>query len=165
MRVLAFDLADCTGWATRDARGEIVSGVLDLSIANGQHPGARSVRARGALRALAEKHRADVIAWERIVSASTKFRGSDATASLYGLQTQLVEVAFVSGAETHTVAPATLKKFATGDGRADKARMVLEARKRWVGWTPATHDEADARWVLLWAEQTIAARAAEGAPT
>lgn len=160
MKILAFDLASCTGWACRDGDREILSGVLDLSIGEGGHPGARSLRARGALRALAEKHRPDVIAWERIVQAGRGGGSAAATTGLYSLETQLVEVAYTVGAETLTVMPSTLKKFATGDGRADKARMVLEARKRWAGWTPQTHDEADARWVLLWAEQHHAAETA-----
>lgn len=154
MTILALDLADCAGWATRSGP-EILSGILDLSIAEGQHPGARSLRARGALRSLAEKHKSTVVAWERIVPAQAKFRGSNATASLYGLQTQLVEVIYTLGLVAVTVAPSTLKKFATGSGKADKARMVLEARRKWPGWTPATHDEADARWVLAWAEHAL----------
>lgn len=159
MRILALDLAACTGWATRSRSGEVFSGVLDLSLGD-DHPGARSLRVRGVLRDLATRHDPDLIVWERIVQAGRGGGSAAATTGLYSLETQLVEVAFVTGAETLTVMPSSLKKFATGDGRADKARMVLEARKKWPGWTPATHDEADARWVLLWAEQHQAAETA-----
>lgn len=39
----------------------------------------------------------------------------------------------------------TLKAFATGKGRADKAAMLDFAKG--CGWTPANHDEADACWL------------------
>lgn len=52
------------------------------------------------------------------------------------------------GAEIVTVAPATLKKWATGNGRAGKDAMVAEAARR--GYQPANHDEADAALLREW---------------
>lgn len=46
-----------------------------------------------------------------------------------------------------TIAPASLKKWATGSGRADKDLMMAAARDRF-GWTGSDDNEADA--VLLW---------------
>lgn len=43
----------------------------------------------------------------------------------------------------HAVAPATVKKFVTGSGRADKDKMMMAVFKRW-GFEPDTHDVADA---------------------
>lgn len=43
------------------------------------------------------------------------------------------------------VAPSTLKKFATGNGHADKAAMVAAAVE--AGGAPANDDEADAFWL------------------
>lgn len=46
------------------------------------------------------------------------------------------------------VSPTQVKKFATGNGAADKGRMVMAASRMWEGWEPSTarssEDEADA---------------------
>ena len=47
------------------------------------------------------------------------------------------------------VAPLTIKKHATGSGRASKMEMMAAARKR--GWVPKTDHEADALWILDYA--------------
>lgn len=43
----------------------------------------------------------------------------------------------------HTVAPMSVKKYATGSGRSPKDRVMLEVYKRW-GYEAATNDLADA---------------------
>jgi Holliday junction resolvasome RuvABC endonuclease subunit len=45
------------------------------------------------------------------------------------------------------VPPATLKKFATGRGHAEKPEMVAAAIAH-LNYGAMTHDEADARWLL-----------------
>jgi len=67
-------------------------------------------------------------------------------------QSALHECAGVVKAQLHkqrkryvTIAPKTLKKYATGDGNADKAEMVAAATAH--GGTPANDDEADAYWL------------------
>ncbi len=44
------------------------------------------------------------------------------------------------------VPPATLKKYATGKGNADKLAMVMAAYKR-LGYDGSDHNEADALWL------------------
>jgi len=44
------------------------------------------------------------------------------------------------------VAPATLKKYATGKGNAPKELVLAEAIRR-LGYTGSSHDEADAIWL------------------
>lgn len=44
----------------------------------------------------------------------------------------------------------TIKKFATGDGRAEKIRVIEAMRAR--GWNPLDSNAADALAMLLWAE-------------
>ena len=56
------------------------------------------------------------------------------------------------GATLVEVPPKTLKKFATGNGNADKAAMVAAVRAR--GFSPADDNEADAIAILLWAIET-----------
>ena len=59
----------------------------------------------------------------------------------------LVRCALASrGVPTAVVAPACLKRYATGKGNAGKDRMVLEAARRF-SWFEGTEDEADALWL------------------
>jgi Holliday junction resolvasome RuvABC endonuclease subunit len=55
-------------------------------------------------------------------------------------------VALDGGHRCHTVDPATLKRWATGRGNADKTAMMQHARA--LGWDGEDHNEADA--FLLW---------------
>ena len=87
-----------------------------------------------------------ILAYER-----PHYRGA-CTDWLVGLAAQAEVVAYEQGALPYRVHSATLKKFATGNGRADKAAMVEAAR-------PFTDhalgdDEADAIHVARWAAQT-----------
>lgn len=151
LRILALDLADTTGWARLYANGEIKSGVLSLKLRDDETPGARWQRARKTILELAAG--VELITWERIVARSAVWAAS----TLFGLETQVLEVCHILGADALTVMPATLKKFACGNGRAKKPEILAAARKRWPKVTFATHDEADARFVLEWARQEIAA--------
>lgn len=49
-----------------------------------------------------------------------------------------------------SVAPTTLKVFATGSGRAKKPDMIRTARRQ-LGYGGVDDNEADALWVLEWA--------------
>lgn len=53
---------------------------------------------------------------------------------------------FDAGIPFVDIAPATLKKYATGYGRADKPDMVEAARVA-LGYLGHVHDEADAMWL------------------
>ena len=66
--------------------------------------------------------------------------------NLYTLHGLLRGVAIDNGLDYHTVENRTLKKWATGNGNADK-RAMLEAA-RMTGWIGDDHNEADA--VMLW---------------
>lgn len=46
------------------------------------------------------------------------------------------------------IAPSSLKKFATGNGRAKKPEMVAAVRDR-LGFEVRKHDEADAVWIAV----------------
>ena len=152
MRILALDLAGATGWARLSEAG-LHSGVARLKLRDDEHPGARWKRARKWFRSMADGA-VDLIAWERIVANS----GPLASGELFGLQSQLVEVAHDLKLDCMTVAPSTLKKFATGNGRAKKPEILAAARKRWPEQDIETHDQADALFVLAWAREQIGAR-------
>ncbi len=63
--------------------------------------------------------------------------------------TEVLAFAAEHDIETMPVHSATLKKFATGNGRASKADMVTAARAR--GWSLVDHNEADAALLLEYA--------------
>ena len=65
---------------------------------------------------------------------------------LIELHGALLVAASGNGSPVTTIAPAELKKWATGKGNASKAAMLEAARQR--GWVGDDHNEADA-W-LLW---------------
>lgn len=152
--ILALDLGDTTGWAARFVDGATASGVLDLGLRDHEHPGARWPRVRRSLEDLVRRVGARWIVWERIVAYSG---GLASKQGLYGLEVQLVEVVALLGLETKTVNAMTLKKWATGTGKATKADMRSAAAARWPGLSFATHDEVDARWILEWAMHELQA--------
>lgn len=51
------------------------------------------------------------------------------------------------GIETAKIPPASLKKFATGNGAANKDQMIRAARKTWPKVYFTTDDAADAAWL------------------
>lgn len=51
--------------------------------------------------------------------------------------------------EPALVNPTTVKKWATGDGRADKKMMIEYCKRRW-GIDPITDDEADATHIFMY---------------
>lgn len=170
MKIIAFDLASRSGWACLSG-GKVFSGILDLSaLSDEEHAGARWPRVRLMFRALSDLSPPNVVAWERVLAAGGALPGW--ATELIVFQACLAEVAFAWGAETITIMPSTLKKWATctlprgtcdhkdkkictGKGNAKKPEMIAAARKRWPEWVPANpkkpDDEADARWVLAWA--------------
>lgn len=158
--VLALDLATRTGWAIRDRDGTFRSGVESFKVKGGESPGMRFLRARAwvadKLEELAptlKRHKAPVVAWER-----PHHRGRAATEVLLGLQAVVQEeVARFPGAIGCHVETGTVKKHATGNGRASKSEMVAAAGpySLLVGHVVEAEDEADALHVLFWALDEI----------
>lgn len=61
-----------------------------------------------------------------------------------GFRAVVHERLFAWGVEVVEVSPSRLKRYATGDGGADKARMIAAAQHE--GAMPENDDEADAFW-------------------
>ncbi|MGH6920762.1 MAG: crossover junction endodeoxyribonuclease RuvC, partial [Geminicoccaceae bacterium] len=57
---------------------------------------------------------------------------------------------FEAGLPVVEVAPASLKRYASGRGNASKADVLVAAVKR-LGYTGSSDDEADALWLLAMA--------------
>jgi Holliday junction resolvasome RuvABC endonuclease subunit len=109
----------------------------------GESPGMRFLRCRSWLNEMWKllDGQIDVIVYEQ-----AHHRGGAATAVCVGLITEVLAFAAEHNIELMPVHTATLKKFATGSGRANKKDMVKAAQNR--GWSPQDHNEADAQLLL-----------------
>lgn len=162
MVILALDQATTTGWAITDDTGLILdSGVWHLADRNrtGESRGMRYIRFRANL------HQA-IQQWnpELIIHEQTLLRGGAATELANGFKAIILMTAAIYGVEVSCVHTSELKHWATGDGKADKAKMVLAAegfcltQRKGGGNRPLIDDnEADAICIGLWASSKFGA--------
>ena len=162
LKILALDQATTTGWAVTDGEGMILdSGVWHLADRNrtGESRGMRYIRFRAFL------HQA-VQQWDPslIVHEQTLLRGGAATEIANGLKAIILMTAAMYGLEVSCVHTSELKRWATGDGKADKDMMTLAAegfsltQRRNGGGRPLIDDnEADAICIGLWASSKFGA--------
>lgn len=80
-------------------------------------------------------------------------RGRDATRSLWGIAGIIEACATDAGLAVVDVAVPTIKKFATGHGKACKEEMIAAARK--FGYKGSNEHEADAVCLLKYAEANL----------
>ena len=156
MVILALDQATTTGWAVTDDSGRILgSGVWHLADRKrtGESRGMRYIRFETELKRAIEQWKPSLIVHEQ-----TLLRGGDATEIANGLKALILKAAVEHGLEVSCVHTSELKKWATGDGAADKAHMIASAIKfrlfQWggPGYHPLIDDnEADATLIALWA--------------
>lgn len=130
--ILALDIATQTGWATSAGK----HGTLDLSEYADDY-GHMFHAFEGWLSDMVMDLAPDILAIER---PFTRAGGSELL--LQGLNAHAHKVGYLWGCQRRETPPTTIKKFATGSGRATKADMI-EAVTRW-GFDPATDHEADA---------------------
>jgi crossover junction endodeoxyribonuclease RuvC len=163
--ILALDLGTMTGWALR-VDGRLESGAEDFSLVRGESPGMRYVNFNNWLRTVtapildaAGEGRLGLLAYEQ-----AHHRGGAATEVLSGLTTRVQEFCARFQLNHVAVHTASLKKFVTGKGNADKAMMASAIYRR--GWLPAaewarsttetrTADELDAIGLLHYVEAKI----------
>jgi hypothetical protein len=152
VNILALDLATTTGWALLED-GHRTSGVQVFDVKRGESPGMRYVRL---VRWLAEiAARAELIVYEQVVPAPKKFGGAMTREFAYGMVTHVQTFCATRRIEHHPVYPATLKRFVTGSGKANKAAMLAAALAQ--GWCPPGTDdnEVDAIALLRYAEAEV----------
>lgn len=140
-RILALDLATKTGFAHTDG----TSGVYTLPAKrDDEHNGFRFYSFATWLADSLDAHKVDAIVYEL-----AHHRGGDATRLAVGLVTIVQLVAAYSGIRRvrgyHT---ATLKKHATGDGRAKKPAMAAAAKERHPTIELIDDNHVDALWLL-----------------
>lgn len=149
MRILALDPGTSCGWAVSDGP----SGTWDLAPARGDSPGMRYIRLRARLE---ETLRAfpdlGLVAFER-----AHHRGGAATEIGVGLMTHIQSWCAERKIEHIAVHSMTLKKWATGSGKAKKHQM----RAAWIEKHPVkrglyrSEDEIDALWILAWTLDSV----------
>ena len=155
MIILAIDPGSHLGWALARDGKLIESGVEDFGLKRGESPGSRYLRFRKWLQgqAIYTGGDPDNHGWPNLVAyEQPHHRGGHATEVLVGMTTRLQEFAAEIGAECVAVHSATLKKHATGSGRASKLEMIHAADNRWKPKPGLFNDnEADALLILAWA--------------
>lgn len=143
-RILALDPANRTGWAYVDAEGRRLSGAFCIAKRTDRHPGARIARFMAALREFLVKYPVDVVACEDSHFGTRNHETAAMHAELRGL---IKLMAYERGARFIAYKPSTIKKFATGYGKAEKSQMIKAARTV-LGVEVDDDDEADALFIL-----------------
>jgi len=147
MKILALDLGTKTGWAgSVDKRVE--SGVQDFSLKRGESPGMRFVRFNSWLVEMIEVIEPDIVIYEQPHN-----RGGAATMVLNGMLAYVLEKCAKYEVEHEPVHSSTLKKFATGSGRAGKEDMIKVAQARFPEKKIIDDNEADALCIWLWGQE------------
>lgn len=144
-RILALDPANACGFAHTNGR----FGTWVLAGRHVVHPGRRLVKLAGRIRAACKMWGVDMIVYE---SQALGFKNPLAQASLSEVRAIIKMVAAEFDIEAVPVNPMTLKKYATGNGRAEK-RDVVAACRRLLGVDVEDHNQADALMLLSLASQ------------
>jgi len=131
--------------------GQIESGTVDFAKRRGESNGSMFLRFNGWLHRefhnnLGDlKGKIDLIVYER-----AHHRGGAATEIGVGMATRVMEFAAYIGAEYMGVHSATIKKYVTGSGRANKDDMIAWFEKT-QNRSPVDDNEADAMALLYFA--------------
>lgn len=150
MIVLALDMATACGWAVGNPMTTVKYGVKNLA-PNGKtvSPGKRFQRLRNLMVDKMREHKdLKLIAFELPISASTS---SIQKAYAHGYVAIIQHFCADYSLGYRGVYVSTLKKFLTGNGRAEKADMIAAINAR--GFFTQDDNEADAIAILLWATQ------------
>lgn len=160
MKILALDMATSTGWAfidTDDPNASYKSGVLQYREKMGR--GRDRTEKPLCLVERLLRFRSDLqlklignLAPNLIVYEQAHHRGGPATRSGLGMETVLIMEAAHAGRTSHGVHSGTLKKFCTGQGKAEKEAMIAFAK--FLTQREITDDnEADAICLAHWGAQ------------
>src|SRR5690606_30264137 len=147
--ILALDLGTTTGWALRAADGVITSGTVSFRNGRFDGGGMRYLRFTNWLAEIERLSGPIAAIWFEEVRRHV---GTDAAHVYGGLMATLTSWAELRGVPYEGVPVGTIKRHATGKGKAPKEAMVAAARTR--GFNPADDNEADAIALLLWAIET-----------
>lgn len=139
--VLALDLGTKTGWAIRHVDDRIASGVTVFEARGGI--GFRFLRFRAWLTEIKNAGGGlKAVYYERVDFSTT----TEQSRTIFGFEATLTAWCEHHGIPYRGVAVSTLKKFATGSGRAKKPDMIAAAQA--LGHDVKSDDEADALMIL-----------------
>lgn len=163
-KILAFDLATRTGFATVAVRGFCPDGIIDsgysdFALKRGESPGMRYVKFITWLDFMFICD--NKVEYDLIIYEQAHHRGGPATEIAYGFVTHLQAWCAKYKVEHTNCHTATLKKFATGNGRASKEDMIKRANELVIekgfdvnhNHEIKDDNEADAICLLAYAEQ------------
>ncbi len=143
MKILALDQATHCGFAHSDGQ----SGVWDLSVKKDESSGMRLIRLRLHLNEFSDK--TDILIFE----ASRNMKYGNAVRVAAEIQGLITTWAIDNNVEYTGVSPMVIKKHATGSGNASKGAMVDAAIEKWPEKGISDDNEADALWLLDFAEK------------
>lgn len=119
MRCLALDLGTSMGWAVVSDRGFENWGEFSIASTDGGRPEKFAILAEE-LNALISRHQdVDFIIYERPFH-----RGLPATRLLWGVAGIVEYTAHINELAVLDAVPSTIKKYVTGNGRAQKSEMI-----------------------------------------
>jgi len=149
MRILAIDPGLHCGFAFSDGTF-VESGVEDFSARHRESRGMVFLRFRNWLVTI-------LMMWdvELLVYEQAHLRGGAATELIVGMTTRIQEECCKRCINYTAIHSMTLKKYATGSGRAKKEDVIRVAEERY-GKKGLTSDEADALMMLAWAREEYA---------
>lgn len=148
MNILAIDCGTKTGWAI-SCNGMVESGVQDFTLKRGESAGMRFFNFRIWLKRMLNKFPIKLVVYEQ-----AHHRGGAATMVGVGMVTRIQEECDIRELKYTPIHSATLKKFATGSGRASKESMLSRAREEW-GVHVIDDNEADALFLMDYARKEI----------
>jgi len=143
MTILALDLGTSTGYAMQTADGNILSGSVSFKQTRFDGGGVRFLRFKKWLTEIKQSGVTEVC------YESVRRHVSNDSAHCYGAFMGILTAWCEHHEIPYTGVPVgTIKKHATGKGNASKEQMIQAAIDK--GFSPKTHDEADAIHILLY---------------
>ena len=151
---LGLDFGSDLGWALGHA-GLVASGVVNVRAAKTEPRALRYVYFREFVEGLMVNPSNPALV-TRVVYEMPFIRRTATRTLMIGFATRVHELCAIHGARYYEVHALTLKKYATGYGRAEKSHMVRLAKERWPDQTIADDNQADALWLLAYGEAGLA---------
>lgn len=155
MNILALDIGIKTGYAIWTTKGHGVyntstrlSGVVEFTFKRGDSPDVRFLEFQKWIEKRVNQCGIDLIIYEKPF-----LRGGAASDFLKGFMLIIRMVAVRRGISYKGIMGTTLKKFATGNGRASKEQMVLTATQRYG--KVKDDNQADALHLLAYARENL----------
>jgi Holliday junction resolvasome RuvABC endonuclease subunit len=144
--ILALDLGTTSGWALRDRTGRITSGSQSFKPQRFEGGGMRYLRfGRWISEIQTSVSELQFLYFEEV----RRHVSTDAAHAYGGFLATLTAWCEHHGIPYQGVPVGTIKKHATGSGRAGKDAVMAAVRRR--GHAPADDNEADALALLFWA--------------